>query len=332
MLGQIPRPFASNALVATLLILAVGVTAPPTIARADDCLTTPNSVAPQGSHWYYHLDRATERKCWYVRAPGQPAQQAATTTGPAAPLHSTPAPSGKPSPQFQTSAVKLTPAPVRGGTADKTAQHSSQEENSASTPVVPAPQTSTLLETSPKAATPPAVTWPDAAVALAAVKAQEPIAVPTDARSDPVSGDAEGTTRRAEPARNGGMLMIIFPVLALGLAGVGILSRVAIKNTAARRAQITVNHPKPEPHKVDDQRQHEWPGNQHPHRSVVKEQELHSLVLAVSDPGPLRNDNGAFQIAQERRDRLVQFCRDIERMLQSPASPHEEPLRGRAAA
>ena len=66
MLGQIPRPFASIALVATLLISAVGVTAPPTTARADDCLTAPNSPAPQGSRWYYHLDRATQRKCWYL--------------------------------------------------------------------------------------------------------------------------------------------------------------------------------------------------------------------------------------------------------------------------
>src|ERR1700720_1879349 len=75
MSGQIPRPFASIALVATLLISGVGVTAPPTTARADDCLTAPNSPAPQGSHWYYRSNRATKRKCWYVRAPDQPAQQ-----------------------------------------------------------------------------------------------------------------------------------------------------------------------------------------------------------------------------------------------------------------
>ena len=339
MLGQIPRPFSSVALVAMLLISAVGVTAPPTTARADDCLTAPNSPAPQGSHWYYHLDRATQRKCWYVRAPGQPAQQAtAATTGPATPMHSTAAPSGAPSPdvsappspRVQTSAVKPIPAPVRGGTTDKTIQQSAQEENSASTPVVPAPQTSTLSETSPQAAAPPAVTWPDAAVALAAVKAPEPIAVPTDAPADSVYDDAERTARRAEPTNNGGIPLIIFPVLALGLAGVGILSRVVIKNAAARRTRIITDHP--EPAGVEYQHQHEWRGDQHPHRSVVKGQELHSLVLAVSDPRPLRNDEGAFQVTQERRDKLVQFCRDIERMLQSPASPHEEALRARTAA
>ena len=150
MLGQIPRPFSSVALVAMLLISAVGGTAPLTTARADDCLTAPNSPAPQGSHWYYHLDRATQRKCWYVHAPGQPAQQATTaTTGPATPMHSTAAPSGAPSPdvsappspRVQTSAVKPIPGPVRGGTTDKTIQQSAQEENSASTPVVPRRET-----------------------------------------------------------------------------------------------------------------------------------------------------------------------------------------------
>ena len=344
MSGQIPRPFASIALVATLLISGVGVTASPTTGRADDCLTAPNSPAPQGSHWYYRLDRATQRKCWYVRAPGQPAQQAAApaTTGPATPLHSTPAPSGPtpladgapmslspgdttppsphvsapPSPHVKISAVKPIPAPVPSGTTDKTVHQSAQEENTASTPEVPAPQASTL-----------------APVAVAAVKAQEPIAVPTDARADSVSDDAEKTARRAEPTNNVGMSIIIFLLLALGLAVVGIVSRVVVKNVAARRARIIID--RSEPNTVDDQRQHERRDDQYPHGSVVEGQELHSLVSAVSDPGPLRDDGGAFQITQEiskRRDKLAQLRQDIDRMLQSPASPHEEPLRGRTAA
>lgn len=361
MSGQIPRPFASIALVATLLISGVGVTAPPTTGRADDCLTAPNSPAPQGSHWYYRLDRATQRKCWYVRAPGQPAQQAAApaTTGPATPLHSTPAPSGTtpladgapmslspgdttppsphvsapPSPHVKISAVKPIPAPVPSGTTDKTVQQSAQEENTASTPEVPAPQASTLSETSPQAAAPPAVTWPDAPVAVAAVKAQEPIAVPTDARADSVSDDAEKTARRAEPTNNVGMLIIIFLLLALGLAVVGIVSRVVVKNVAARRARIIID--RSEPNTVDDHRKHERRDDQSPHGSVVEGQDLHSLVSAESDPGPLRDDGGAFQITQEiskRRDKLAQLRQDIDRMLQSSASPHEEPLRGRTAA
>lgn len=342
MLGQTPRLFPLIALVATLFIAGVCVTAPPTTARADDCLTAPNSPTPQGSHWYYRSDRATQRKCWYVRAPGQPAQQATVAAmGPAKRLHSTPAPSGAPSPDVnappsphvQTSAVKPAPAPVRGGTADKTIHQRAQEEkNTVSTPEVPAPQTSTSSDTSPQATAPPAVTWPDPAVAFAAVKAQEPIEVPTDARADSVSNDAERTAQRAEPTNSVRMPMIISPVLVLAFAlvGVGVLSRVVKKNAAARRARIITDHPEPDT-VVDDQRQHVGRDDQYPRGG----QELHSLVLSVSDPDPLQNDKGALQITQEkseRRDKLVQFCRDIEGMLQLPASPHEEPLRAPIAA
>ena len=74
MAGQTRGPAASLAL---LLVLAAGAGVPTNTARADDCLTEPNSPAPEGSHWYYHVDRATERKCWHVRVTDQPAEQAA---------------------------------------------------------------------------------------------------------------------------------------------------------------------------------------------------------------------------------------------------------------
>jgi hypothetical protein len=74
MAGQTRRSAASLAL---LLVLAAGAAVPTNTARADDCLTEPDSPAPEGSHWYYHVDRATQRKCWHVRATDQPADQAA---------------------------------------------------------------------------------------------------------------------------------------------------------------------------------------------------------------------------------------------------------------
>jgi hypothetical protein len=37
---------------------------------ADDCLTKPNALAPQGSHWYYRIDRTTHRQCWFLGAEG----------------------------------------------------------------------------------------------------------------------------------------------------------------------------------------------------------------------------------------------------------------------
>ena len=39
-------------------------------AVADDCLASPNAVSPPGTHWYYRVDRATHRQCWYLGAEG----------------------------------------------------------------------------------------------------------------------------------------------------------------------------------------------------------------------------------------------------------------------
>jgi hypothetical protein len=341
MSGQIARPFASIALVATLLISGLGVAAAPTTARADDCLIAPNSSAPQGSHWYYRSDRATKRKCWHVRAPDQPAQQAAapTTTGPATPLHSTPAPSGPtpvaadapmslspgdtatPPPHVKILAVK--PLAAQAITAKTDKQRSAQEGNTApSIPEAPAPQASTSSQTGAQAAGPApasAAAWPDATPAVAMVKAQEPIAVATDAPAASVSDDAEKTARRGEPTNNAGMPMIIFPGLALGLAAVGILSLVVRKIAAARRARIIINHP--EPDRVDDQAQHERRDDPDHER-----QEYHSLISAVSDYTPFPAEDSAFETIpkiSKREDKLAELRQDLDRMLQSPASPHE---------
>ena len=35
---------------------------------ADECLAAPNAPSAKGNHWYYRIDRATQRKCWYQRA------------------------------------------------------------------------------------------------------------------------------------------------------------------------------------------------------------------------------------------------------------------------
>jgi hypothetical protein len=38
-------------------------------ALADDCLAGPNRPPAPGGHWYYHVDRSTDRKCWYLVEP-----------------------------------------------------------------------------------------------------------------------------------------------------------------------------------------------------------------------------------------------------------------------
>jgi hypothetical protein len=34
---------------------------------AEDCLSGPKDPAPHGGHWYYRIDHATKRHCWYLK-------------------------------------------------------------------------------------------------------------------------------------------------------------------------------------------------------------------------------------------------------------------------
>ena len=168
MSGQITRPAGSLALAATFLAGSVGIGMPTNTARADDCLAAPNSPAPEGSHWYYRMDRATQRKCWYVRATDQPAQQAASHATSAAAATSTPAlkkpasaAAGVPAlvSRGGSAAVPLPPlkpqrASISGATTNQPVQQSTQERSTAPDirPAIDSATSSALAQDGPIAA------------------------------------------------------------------------------------------------------------------------------------------------------------------------------------
>jgi hypothetical protein len=55
------------AISAGMIVAAIALEANTAVA-AVECVTEPNREPPEGSHWYYRVDRATDRKCWYLRA------------------------------------------------------------------------------------------------------------------------------------------------------------------------------------------------------------------------------------------------------------------------
>lgn len=61
---------------------------------ADTCLAAPKGPAPKGQHWFYHLNRTTNQKCWHLGDVDQTAAPNATTDAKAAPA----APAAKPVP------------------------------------------------------------------------------------------------------------------------------------------------------------------------------------------------------------------------------------------
>jgi hypothetical protein len=259
MSGRTLSLVGSIAVVAALSMSGVRVGAPNS-ARADDCLTAPNSSAPQGSHWYYHIDRASQRKCWHFRAPGEPAQDATAATSEAAPAaqsHSMPAPSGS-TPATPSTSVDTAPVwpqvPQPASTTDNVVQRSTRSILEASPP-----QASTAPQISAQASEPapgPPVAWP-APPTVGTIKARESTAVTTDAPADSVhskaealaSDDAGSTARDGEPTTNIWTIRSlrltpkVFLIFALGLAVVGTVFGILMKMAAARRRRLVLNDP-----------------------------------------------------------------------------------------
>jgi len=73
MSAQIRQSIGSIGFVSALLISSLSVS-------VADCLTAPNSPAPENSRWYYRTDRMQQRKCWHLGAANQPPQQVAAQT------------------------------------------------------------------------------------------------------------------------------------------------------------------------------------------------------------------------------------------------------------
>jgi len=187
-------------------------------SAAETCIAAPAQPAPQGSHWYYRLDRATQRKCWrLVKLDQQPqgtAKQAAPQPEPAdeedaAPAAGTSAGRVQP-PQHgwltrSASAVPDTTAPAQG--TPNRASEPANEQASAPPPVPVAPE-----QTS------------DAAAPVAPVRAAEPKQTNVAAQ-DPTAG-AAGT----------GITQFVF----LAIAGIGLLAAAIFFLVALRRRRTDV--------------------------------------------------------------------------------------------
>jgi hypothetical protein len=200
---------------------------------AADCLASPKGAAPQGQHWFYRVERATKRQCWYLRAEGAKATQSAQAT--------TDAPNAAPAaPQSvqnaraeyiaaQTSAAANPPAPAAAATQQ-------------------APGTTDANPAQPAVAT----RWPDAAAASPAPQpspatAAAPAAAPAQPSAKPAASPAPVTLAAANvPAEKPtGSVQTLLLVIggALALAGLlaSVIYRFAGGRARARAADRRVN-------------------------------------------------------------------------------------------
>ncbi len=165
--------------VAVGIIAGLAITAGPHAASAaDECLTEPKGPTPQGQHWYYHFERGTQRKCWYLRGPDDAAASTTTQDQPAATddeASSTSdqaaatedqAPAVKPPAKRATKQVE---PPATRSLADARAELPAKtrvEDASAATPAVAPPPPAAVASASRNA--PNASVWPDPQAVLAA--------------------------------------------------------------------------------------------------------------------------------------------------------------------
>ena len=287
-----------------VMLLAWGVG--PRTARADDCLAQPNSSAPEGNHWYYHTDRATQRKCWYLRTLDQPAQHpAAQTISQVTPTNPIPLEKPAASGDAPTSAAPGASTPsvphikmltvVSSGATDKLVQQRATQRNTSSITAAPAPeesafQTDQTGDQANEPARPAAVVWPDPptpAMATAQDPIATPIAAPTEAtptgsvqttlNARASADDAQDTAQAGAPTHSAGgakALVVSEPiemslVAAVGLVVAGFLFRIAM--TARRRRIFIV---RPESHWLDYRNEHELRDEQQHAGPVHQREEL----------------------------------------------------------
>ena len=91
-------------------------------AGDDTCLSSPKGATSNGAHWYYRIDRATKRQCWYLRDEGEKSARAPLDS-PATP----PAATADAAPQ---QSVTITNKAVADARAEWVSQQNRAERNS----------------------------------------------------------------------------------------------------------------------------------------------------------------------------------------------------------
>ena len=246
---------------------AVGVAAPTNIASADDCVSAPNSPAPEGKHWFYRTDRATQRKCWYLRAKDQSTQrmdvQAPSAAAPAtraSAFENATASAGVPMSKRVADSASLKPQPAQ----EVAKQSSPKGDTPPLSPAEIAPQTSAQAA----GPAPVTATMPPYPSGGATASPRQPDIAPSDARADLLRptletrapNDTEHTTGGGASTANAagmatsvtGTLIQMSLIALLGLGVAGLLYRVV--SAMARRRQIIIDHPND---RVDHQNPHD---------------------------------------------------------------------------
>jgi hypothetical protein len=250
-IGSIVPALLAGLLAAFTLTVPVGA-----VQAAVECLATPNANTPDGKHWYYRIDRTTQRKCWYLGAAGHKVRAAASPEPEAPDEPVAPSLTEK---SAETPMVEALPGAPQANTRQGRAVRQ-QAAPSNTAPEIAAQPNVAQLNAAQQDAAPPAVAWPwlpaPAAPAAATVNSTEPAAPTSDVADDrtpadpsPVAPDAAPPALAAKPvqatiASPQEVSVDALPMLALlagALAIAGFFARLIIKIATARRRRVFVD-------------------------------------------------------------------------------------------
>jgi hypothetical protein len=206
-------------------------------AAASDCLTSPKGITPQGQHWFYRLDRATKRQCWYLRAEGGKATQSAQATADT-PDADSPAPPSVQNARAEYIAPQTAPNTPAAASAPPAAQQPSRAvaDSNAEQPAV-------------------AARWPDTST-TAAAPAPAPVAVAAKP-AKPAAPVALAAADSSADKPTGSLQMLLLVIGgALALAGLlaSIIYRFAGGRVRVPASERRVNWDDREPHDLEDNR------------------------------------------------------------------------------
>ena len=190
-----PRCIAPVLLASFVGLIATSARAAPASTAADaDCLAQPGGQPASGHHWYYRVERASGRKCWYQRAVS--AAQASVQTGQASAQKNDAVPARSVPPRAAP------PPPAASAASDRAADRASDVRGQAVAEPAAAPMQSFSWSTATPAPVPSQPMTPPAADSAAPAPAQvaAPTASPESATADePVSAEPLAPVSRAPP-------------------------------------------------------------------------------------------------------------------------------------
>lgn len=291
-----------GSIIAGAPLAAVSQNAPGTSSAATtaaDCAASPKGAAPQGQHWYYRLDRATKRQCWYLRAEGGKASQTAQATTDA--------------PEADSAAPQV----VQNARAEYIAPQTSTAPGTPNAPAPAAASTSPVAQQPPSGITgsiaqQPAVTAPLPEVAVTAA-APAPQPAPVAANAPPRAKPAKPAPALAAADSAADKPTVSLPTLLLVIGGAlalaGILASV-IYRFAGGRVRV----------QAADRRGHwdDWAPEDHD-GSRAPWVGATAAVAPRAQPRPVDFDETRPQTAQ-----LAAFTKEIGRIAAQSASIRNE--------